>query len=437
MKSGVHGEAAGLSGEAWASRLFTIGIEAECEKQLSGRTRDIRLEGTILARYQSWSWSRRAKVVRAWMLWVAILNIFLTILGSLLIPALLIPSVVLMGLIVPAANFAVRYLWARPRGRIVEPLSLISVTIMTMVAYGALGAILGSSEQERYITAGLFLAAIALVVFDMVLVWSIALSLCALLVFGFFQLSNPNISFLQSVFSSAFFGLGVLVTIEARRTANTLAYKGFLLSVRDTIQKRALAEANQNLQRLATLDPLTGIANRRSMEDHTDHLWQDPSVNKTQIAVIMADIDHFKRLNDAFGHAVGGACIRQVAEILVASTRKDFDLVSRYGGEEFLVVLTEASEEAVMAIAERIRGGVESLKVVDCSGAAVVLSVTISIGVATASDGVDAELLSKWADDALYEAKRLGRNRVCRSLEGSQSFAAPDALADSSAVSFV
>ncbi|GGD06574.1 GGDEF domain-containing protein [Aureimonas glaciei] len=399
-----------------SSRLGPIDacIEAEAERLLAGRTRDIRLRGPVMARYQAWSWPRRAKIVRAWMLWVAGLNIFLSVIGLLFVPMFLAFSLVAVGLFVPAANFVVHRLWRRPRGPWIEPLSLVVVTLTTMVVYGIFGALIGGYDQERYLTGALFLATIALVVFDMTLGWSTALGVSALLIFALFQIFNLHVEPTQVFFSIAFFGFGVAATIEARRTATILAHKGFLLTVRDAQHSRALAEANRNLHRLATLDPLTGIANRRSAQDHTDCLWQNDGVDKNQVAVIMADIDHFKRLNDAFGHAAGDACIRQVADAMVASTRRGLDLVSRYGGEEFMVVLTDASAETAMLIAERIRSSVEALEIEAPGVQTGVLTVTLSLGVAMARDDIGAELLGNQADDALYEAKRRGRNRVCR-----------------------
>jgi diguanylate cyclase (GGDEF)-like protein len=397
-----------------SSRLRSLDIEAEAERLLAGRTRDIRLRGALLSRYQHWSWPRRAKIVRGWMVWVAALNILLTALAALVLSDAFTPNLLAVVLVVPLINGGVYGLWRRPRGPWIEPLSLVAVTITTVICYGVIGIIFGAQQEERYLTAALFLATIALIVFDMTLPWSVAMGILALLVFAAFQRVNPTVGLSETVFAVTFFGSGIFATLAARRTSNILAYKGFLLTVRDAQHRRALAEANRNLHRLATLDPLTGIANRRSVKAHTDRLWRDAAVDKGQVAVIMADIDHFKRLNDTFGHAAGDACIRQVADAMVASTRRGLDLVSRYGGEEFMVVLTDAPDETTMLIAERIRSAVEALEIEAPGVPTGVLAVTLSLGVAMAKDGVGAELLGNRADDALYEAKRRGRNRVCR-----------------------
>src|SRR5258708_37979414 len=127
----------------------------------------------------------------------------------------------------------------------------------------------------------------------------------------------------------------------------------------------------------------------------------------------MADIDLFKRLNDTAGHAAGDACIRRVAKTIEESVRLGEDAVFRYGGEEFLVVLAHASPDLAWTIAERIRDSVEALGIVNpgihpVDGSANV--VTISLGVAFAQEDAAPEIVTKWADDALYDAKRSGRH---------------------------
>ena len=166
---------------------------------------------------------------------------------------------------------------------------------------------------------------------------------------------------------------------------------------------------------LATRDPLTGLGNRRSATDLIEKLWRDPTIPKACIAFIMADIDWFKRLNDTAGHAAGDECIRRVANTIEDSVRVGEDAVFRYGGEEFLVVLAHASPDLAWTIAERIRSSVEALAIVNpgidpVDGSANV--VTISLGVAFAQEGAAPEIVAKWADDALYDAKRCGRNVV-------------------------
>jgi diguanylate cyclase (GGDEF)-like protein len=187
------------------------------------------------------------------------------------------------------------------------------------------------------------------------------------------------------------------------------------MSLRNEYRSDALKRANHQLEILAKHDPLSGLGNRRSANDHIETLWCDATIPKACIAFIMADIDWFKRLNDTAGHAAGDECIRRVAKTIEDSVRLGEDAVFRYGGEEFLVVLAHTSPDLAWTIAERIRSSVEALAIVNpgidpADGAANV--VTISLGVAFAQEGAAPEIVAKRADDALYDAKRGGRNLV-------------------------
>ncbi len=129
----------------------------------------------------------------------------------------------------------------------------------------------------------------------------------------------------------------------------------------------------------------------------------------------MADLDWFKLLNDTAGHAAGDECIKQVAHAIEQAVRLGEDTVCRYGGEEFLIVLSNTTPDLAWSMAERIRSAVEALGIVNpgiqrADGTPAMM--TISLGVAFARDGAAAELVAKWADDALYDAKRSGRNVV-------------------------
>ena len=401
-------------------------IVAETERLLSLRTRDIRLVGPLLRFYQDRSWPQRAKIVRAWMVWVSALSVLMVAISQVIIPDLLWPSILISVVIVPASHGAVWLFWRRPRPPWQESLSLVLLMAATLFAYGSLGAMAGGPDHERYLTGALFLVAVALMVFGIELVWTMVLCATALAIFLGFQLVNPSVAWPTALALTLFYGMGLVATVVARRTATILAQRSFLMSLRDRHRREALAEANAQLVQLATMDPLTGVANRRSATAHIERLWADPTVDKEGVAFIMADIDHFKQLNDSSGHAVGDTCIRDVAATIRDSIRAGSDMVSRYGGEEFLVVLTDATPALATGIAERIRCEVEKLAIPNPGvpaigqngggyGGARSARITISLGIACGRQGVGVERVAKWADDALYEAKRRGRNRVCSS----------------------
>ncbi|MBP7866692.1 MAG: diguanylate cyclase [Acidobacteria bacterium] len=181
-----------------------------------------------------------------------------------------------------------------------------------------------------------------------------------------------------------------------------------------------LKDANDELQRLAVTDPLTGIANRRRLLDGLEKEWRRSSRNAKPLSLVMLDVDDFKRYNDQNGHQEGDACLRKVGQAIRDTVFRPADLAGRYGGEEFGVVLAETDVEGARCVAERIRAAVEALAIPH-PGSRVVDHVTVSLGVASLVPGRHTspmELVSL-ADQALYRAKAEGRNRVaCHRPEG-------------------
>lgn len=170
-----------------------------------------------------------------------------------------------------------------------------------------------------------------------------------------------------------------------------------------------LAEANVELSKLSRLDGLTGLLNRGAWEESA-MLEQDRANRNGRVySAIMIDVDHFKAFNDTLGHQAGDDCLREVAKRIRQALR-GIDLVGRYGGEEFVVLAPETAVAAAAQVAERVRKAVFDLNVAhpesQCAD-----RVTVSVGVAD-STGRDWEQTLKLADDALYQAKREGRNRV-------------------------
>jgi diguanylate cyclase (GGDEF)-like protein len=174
-----------------------------------------------------------------------------------------------------------------------------------------------------------------------------------------------------------------------------------------------LEEANKKLLRLANMDGLTGLANRRHLDQVLDQEIRRMARSRKHISFIMADIDYFKIYNDHFGHLSGDDCLKTVAATLQKIPGRPADLVARYGGEEFCVILPETDLQNGFAIAEKLRDAVESLHITQAPG---VKSghITVSFGVASCVPevGYSPATLVKEADRALYKAKRDGRNQV-------------------------
>ena len=394
---------------------LTPALEAETERLLSQRTRDIRFSPEMVRAYRKKDWPQRSKIARAWMVWVGLISVAFVPISYLLAPDFLWLTSAISGLLVPALHALAYLVWRKPRNAAVEGLSLVLLMNSVMMAYGTLAVAAGGSDYERFLTCIMYVNTIAIVVFNVDYVWSLSMMICTTAIFLGFELFNPAINVEEAIGTSVFYAMGIYAATVARKTQMILGHKAFLMSLRNQYRSDALKSANHQLEILATRDPLTGLGNRRSATDLIERLWHEPTIPKPCIAFIMADIDWFKRLNDTAGHAAGDECIRRVADTIEQSVRLGEDAVFRYGGEEFLVVLANASPDLAWAIAERIRSSVEALAIANpgidpADGSAG--AVTISLGIAFAREDAAPEIVTKWADDALYDAKRSGRTMV-------------------------
>ena len=173
-----------------------------------------------------------------------------------------------------------------------------------------------------------------------------------------------------------------------------------------------LNRAYDTVQRQAVIDGLTGIPNRRSFSARIASEAQRSMREQTPLSIILGDIDNFKNFNDTYGHQCGDDCLQKVARSLELALKRPADFCARYGGEEFVMILPNTRQDGARLIAEEVRLGVAGLNIPHAGAAAGV--VTLSLGMATREAGasLDHEALLKEADQALYQAKRLGRNRV-------------------------
>ena len=166
------------------------------------------------------------------------------------------------------------------------------------------------------------------------------------------------------------------------------------------------------MREMTLTDALTGIANRRSFNEGFENEWRRCARSSTPLSVIMIDIDHFKLYNDAYGHQAGDACLQQVADTMLQCAGRSPDLLARYGGEEFVILLPQVDAAGAATVAERILASVRALAIPHRMSSAGD-TVTVSLGVATLmpDQGADHEALVRCADNALYRAKKDGRNR--------------------------
>ena len=173
-----------------------------------------------------------------------------------------------------------------------------------------------------------------------------------------------------------------------------------------------LRNALERAQTEALLDPLTGLKNRRAFERAVAQITAETTDGLSGAALLCLDIDHFKHVNDTYGHLLGDKVLRAVAQVLQANI-KGRDLVARIGGEEFAVLLLRATQDGPHVVAEQIRAAIAQGQVRSPTAGTLVGAITVSVGVAIAGADESLETVLERADGALYEAKRTGRNRVC------------------------
>lgn len=209
---------------------------------------------------------------------------------------------------------------------------------------------------------------------------------------------------------------GSYVWVEARArmtpadrepNAPTLVINLRNISVRKQVEDE-LAVAQRRLEELAVTDPLTGIANRRRLDEALETECRRSAREGSVLSLLVLDLDDFKRINDEHGHAVGDEVLRQFGRLLACEVKRGGELAARFGGEEFVVVLPGTDSPHAKQLAERLRQGVQCMEI----STVLQRGVTVSIGLATETPPGEPARLLAHADAALYEAKRTGKNKV-------------------------
>jgi diguanylate cyclase (GGDEF)-like protein len=204
----------------------------------------------------------------------------------------------------------------------------------------------------------------------------------------------------------AFGAAGVLIAVLGYGLRSTV------MQVRHIERGDRLKRDRTALRAIAWTDALTGVANRRFLDQALASAWRRGVEAGAPISVLMIDIDHFKLLNDRYGHSAGDACLRAVAQALRRALVRPGDVLARYGGEEFVALLHEADAAGAAVVAERLRAAVQALGIVNADSPSGAVSVSVGtasrVPAATAAPAV----LVDAADKALYEAKVAGRNQV-------------------------
>lgn len=274
-----------------------------------------------------------------------------------------------------------------------------------------------SAAASAYAQVGLIVAVIFANVV-MRLQFPYALTSSAVLMCGdlFFIYQDRFLNPSEKLLGLALAVCAIVMTVIANYSVNREERMAYLIRLRSDMQSRELSSVNAKLQRMSSVDSLTGLANRHAYELEFRRLWREAAASRTSLSAIVIDIDNFKTVNDTRGHLYGDRVLVRVASLLVQGLRGKDDFAARFGGEEFVVLLPSATREGAMIVAERMR------KLVEVAGSPALqepsvhppLS-TVSCGVASCwpSETCNREDLLEAADKALYEAKGSGRNRVC------------------------
>ncbi|PLZ99496.1 hypothetical protein CEN50_07125 [Fischerella thermalis CCMEE 5268] len=175
----------------------------------------------------------------------------------------------------------------------------------------------------------------------------------------------------------------------------------------------ALRKANLELERLATLDGLTQVANRRRFDEYLSQEWRRMAREQQYLSLILCDVDYFKSYNDYYGHQAGDACLKRVAAAMRNTLKRPADLVARYGGEEFAIILPSTAIQGAIAVAQAIQKAIKLLRLPHIQSQ-ISDFITVSFGVSSIipTHNLRAETLITTADEALYEAKKQGRDRI-------------------------
>ncbi len=206
---------------------------------------------------------------------------------------------------------------------------------------------------------------------------------------------------------------GVVMDISNRKETEAL-YANYQLILEKQVQERTLELriANKELEHLASLDGLTQIANRRAFDLCLEEEWLRHAREKQHLSVIIGDVDCFKAYNDHYGHIQGDVCLQKVARAIAGVIKRPSDLVARYGGEEFVILLPNTDGAGAAEVAQQVHQAIMGLSLPHAPSA-IAPHVTMSFGVATGIPiGSSAKYLLERADQALYQSKTLGRNRI-------------------------
>jgi diguanylate cyclase (GGDEF)-like protein len=314
-----------------------------------------------------------------------------------------------LGALLPCTSALFWLVWSRHYGRFYQPASRVLVTVFcALISVFIARAVAGGREVEL---SGLAVNLIAVFFFA-------GLRFRQALVTAVIMLAAFTAAALAVGLPSAIL-LKSMVAMSLTSVIAAIVYHDVEQSYRRSFLENAL------IGELVARDGLSGLMNRRAFDEHLLRVWQHALRDQRSIAILMIDVDHFKRYNDDFGHQAGDLALRNVAQAVKGFARRPLDIAARYGGEEFAVILYDLAPEHVRDTAERLRESVERLKIRPSDAGApmepeAAVTVSVGVGLVAPTIGRTPQGAVQLADEALYEAKTAGRNRVV--IKGEEAY---------------
>lgn len=371
----------------------------------------LRLPPDLQARYVADTRVTVRRVTFPWFLWVAA-----AVMVAGIFDVLLLPGEAVTGILVSRTLLAAGYVvgaWLVRKGRLTgrEHLAAIVPCLSTILLAGGVGIISGDATlMERYLDEAMMASYSAVIFADLGLEYCIWLAILAVSLMTAFVAASaiaPLAAKIQSVVFAASVMAGL---IQGRHVQNLFLVRLYLLNTRDRLRNSEISRRNERLSSMAYTDTLTGVPNRRYLDEISAGLCEDGE-KPLPLSLCLIDIDNFKKLNDTLGHGEGDRCLRLVAATIRENLRGQADILARYGGEEFALLLPSTGLAQAMEVADRVRAAVAALGYANPGTAEG--RVTVSVGVAVRESlPLAIEELCNAADSAMYRAKAAGRNRV-------------------------
>lgn len=379
-------------------------------RQLSQRMGDL----SIRDQYDMDRHVERLRSLRQITVWLAFFYFSYTLVDIYLLDDIIWRSILLRGLIVGPTTVALFFYYSRPASIRHKELAATFQASLGCVVWCLV--LIGSKDTDvlNYFYAGLvFILVLTIVVtppFEYSFYASLFVFACLYITVWFLEGVTPSY-----VLHHLSLGVPVMVlSLMANYRFSSESLRLYLENLRVNQLRAELAARNTELERLSHLDPLTGLANRRALARQEEMLMQHTGA-PLEAAVIIVDVDHFKDYNDHYGHSEGDNCLRAVAGAIKGACASG-DVVCRYGGEEFLILhYGEAiTLGEVTAQAERIRERIAALAIAHQPTEAGKVTASLGVCFGTLDEQTTLKTLTRYADQALYEAKKNGRNQVCQ-----------------------